>query len=216
MKVKLLLIAALLSPTLTCEAQDQPSPPPAAPSSTQAASPAGAAAPGATPAPLAAGKLADTYVIGATDQIEVSVWKEPAVSGSLLVRPDGMITMALLGDVQAAGMTPLDLGAQITVRLRKFLQDPVVNVVVVAIHSKNIYAMGEVLKKGPIELTPGMTLLQAMAQAQLTEYANVKKAYILRDEGGKRLRIPIHYKEALKGNPVYDLVLKVGDTIVVP
>jgi polysaccharide export outer membrane protein len=127
-----------------------------------------------------------------------------------------VITMPLLGEVMAAGFTPLDLAAQITVKLRKYLQDPVVVVAVQGIHSKNIYMMGNASRKGPVELAPGMTLLQALGVAGLTDDANTKKIYILRDEGGKRLRIPVHYKQALKGDPQYDIPLKAGDTIVVP
>ena len=221
MKLKILLIAALLSQPFICEGQDQqpaaPAPPAAsAATSTQSPAPTNGAAPGATAAPLAAGPLAASYVIGADDQIAVNVWKEGAVSGSFLVRPDGVITMPLLGEVMAAGFTPLDLGAQITVKLRKYLQDPLVEVAVVGIHSKNIYMMGESNRKGPIELTPGMTLLQAIGVAGLTDNANSKKIYILRDEGGKRLRIPVKYKQALKGDKQYDIPLKAGDTIVVP
>jgi polysaccharide export outer membrane protein len=221
MKLKILLIAAVLSPTLICEAQDQQPVPPAVPAATtsvatQASSPSNNATPTVAAAPLAAGKLADSYVIGASDQIAVNVWKEGAVSGPFLVRPDGVITMPLLGEVMAAGFTPQELAAQITVKLRKFLQDPLVEVTVIGIHSKNIYMMGESSRKGPIELTPGMTILQAIGAAGLTDNANTKKIYILRDEDGKRLKIPVHYKDALKGNIQFDIPLKAGDTIVVP
>jgi polysaccharide export outer membrane protein len=221
MNLKILLIAAFLSQTFICEGQDQQPTAPASPaataaSSTQSPAPANGTTPGTTPDPLAAGHLAASYVIGPSDQIAVEVWKEGAVSGNFLVRPDGVITMPLLGEVMAAGFTPLDLGAQITVKLRKFLQDPVVSVVVVGIHSKNIYIMGNAGRKGPVELTPGMTILQALGVAGLTDDANTKKIYILRDEGGKRLKIPVHYKDALKGNIQFDIPLKAGDTIVVP
>jgi len=220
MKLKILLIAALLSQTFVCEGQDQQPAAPATPaatdqSATQSPAPANAATPRSTPATLAAGHLAATYVIGPSDQIAVNVWKEGAVSGNFLVRPDGVITMPLLGEVMAAGFTPLDLAAQITIKLRKFLQDPVVEVSVTGIHSKNIYIIGEAGRKGPVDLTPGMTILQALGMAGLTDEANTKKIYILRDEGGKRLRIPVHYKQALKGDPQYDIPLKSGDTIIV-
>jgi len=92
-----------------------------------------------------------------------------------------------------------------------------VSIVISQIHSKVVYLMGEVGKKGPIEMTPGMTLLEAIGSAGgVTDYANVKKMYILRDEAGKHEKIPVHYKEALKGDSTLDLVLKPGDTIVVP
>lgn len=206
MKLGRLLVLAFFVPSLFCPAQDKES----------AGKPAQPALAAPAPAP-AAGAAADTYVIGASDVIAISVWKEPTLSGSLLVRPDGMISLPLLGDVQASGLTPLQLADQIAAKLKKFVQDPNVSVVVSQIHSKVVYLMGEVGKKGPIEMTPGMTLLEAIGSAGgITEFANAKKIYILRDEAGKHEKIPVHYKEALKGDSALDLVLKPGDTIVVP
>jgi polysaccharide export outer membrane protein len=145
------------------------------------------------------------------------VWKEPTLSGSLLVRPDGMISLPLLGDVQASGMTPLQLADAIEGKLKKFIQDPKVSVVLTQIHSKIIYLLGEVGKKGPVEMTPGMTLLEAISSAGgLTDFANTKKIYILRTEAGAHQKILVHYKEALKGDTNLNLVLEPGDTIVVP
>jgi polysaccharide export outer membrane protein len=175
------------------------------------------AAPAVAPPAPAAGTAADTYVIGASDEITVNVWKEPTLSGSLLVRPDGMISLPLLGDVQASGLTPLQLADQIATRLKKYVQNPNVSVVIGQIRSKVVYLLGEVGKKGPIEMTPGMTLLEAIGSAGgLTDYANAKKIYILRDEAGKHEKIPVQYKAALKGDSALNLALKPGDTIVVP
>jgi polysaccharide export outer membrane protein len=173
----------------------------------------------ASSAPLTAPEPAaqDTYIIGASDVLTVTVWKEPTFSGSVLVRPDGMISIPLLGDVHASGLTPLQLGAQIAAKLKKYVQDPNVSVVIGEIHSKVVYLMGEVGKKGPIEMTPRMTLLEAIASGGgLSEYANKKKIYILRDDAGAHQIIPVHYKEALKGDAAFNLLLKPGDTIVVP
>jgi polysaccharide biosynthesis/export protein len=159
----------------------------------------------------------DSYVIGASDVLTITVWKEPTLSGSILVRPDGMISLALLGDVQASGLTPLQLSEQISTKLKKYIQDPNVSVVISQIHSKVVYLLGEVVKRGPVEMTPGMTLLEAIASAGgLTDFANSKKVYILRNEAGTQQKIPANYKEALKGNPALNVVLKPGDTIVVP
>ena len=207
MKLKVLFILAFFASALVLNAQDKDaaSKPTDAPAQPSVAPPVTAAAP------------PDTYVIGASDVLSVSVWKEPALSGSLLVRPDGMITMPLLGDVQASGLTPLGLGDQIATKLKKYIQDPKVDVVITAINSKKIFLVGEFAKKGSVEMTPGMTLLQAIAGAGgFSDFANVKKVYILRDEGGKRVKIPVRYKEALKGNSEFDLVLKPGDTLVAP
>src|SRR5579862_2957774 len=159
----------------------------------------------------------DTYLIGASDSLNVTVWKETALSGEVLVRPDGMISMPLLGDVHAAGLTPLQLATEVETKLKKFIQSPNVTVEIRQIHSKVIYMLGEVGKKGPIDLTPGMTLLQAISSAGgLTDYANSKKIYILRTSSGKQEKVPVHYKEALKGDSALNLALQPGDTIVVP
>lgn len=171
----------------------------------------------ATTATVPAKAHIDGYVIGATDVLTITVWKEPTLSGSLLVRPDGMVSLPLLGDVQAAGMTPEQLGDQISVKLKKFIQDPLVSVVLTQINSKKVYLLGEVAKRGPVDMTPGMTLLEAISSAGgLTDYANSKKMYVLRDEGGVHQKIPVRYKDALKGNTAVNLPLKPGDTIVVP
>lgn len=171
----------------------------------------------AAPAAQVAGTAADSYVIGPSDVLAITVWKEPTLSGTILVRPDGMISLALLGDVQASGMTPLQLADQIATKLKKYIQDPNVSVVISQIHSKVVYLLGEVVKKGPVEMTPGMTLLQAISSGGgLTDFANKRKIYILRDESGTHQRIPVHYKDALKGDSASDLALKPGDTIVVP
>jgi polysaccharide export outer membrane protein len=207
MKTRNLLIVAFFVPTLFCHAQDKE--PAGKPAQVAAPAPAGLAS--------AAGAASDSYVIGASDVLTITVWKEPTLSGSLLVRPDGMISVPLLGDVQASGLTPLQLAYQIAVKLKKFIQDPNVSVVLTQINSKKVYLLGEVGKKGPMEMTPGMTLLEAIASAGgLTDYANTKKIYILRDDAGKHEKIPVHYKEALKGDSELNLVLKSGDTIVVP
>jgi polysaccharide biosynthesis/export protein len=202
MKLGRLLILVLIVPSFFCHAQRK--------------EPAGKPAQGPA-AMAAAGPAADSYVIGASDVLSVTVWKQPDLSGTLLVRPDGKISMPLLGDVEAAGQTPLQLGNRIETKLKKFVQDPEVSVVLTQSNSKVIYLLGEVGKKGPVQMTPGMTLLQAVSSAGgLTDFANSKKIYILRNDGGTQQRIPVHYKKALKGDPTFNVVLQPGDTIVVP
>ena len=159
----------------------------------------------------------DSYVIGASDALNVTVFKEPTVSGSFLVRPDGMISMPLLGDVKASGKTPMQLAEEITVKLQKYIQDPNVTVILNQMNSKKVFMMGEIGKTGPIEMTPGMTFLEVIANAGgLTQFANAKKIYILRTEDGKQEKIPVQYKRALKGDASLNLTLNPGDTIVVP
>jgi polysaccharide biosynthesis/export protein len=203
MKLRGTLICALFVPCLYCPGQDK--------------KPAGKHAQVDAASSATAESTSDIYVIGPTDILTVTVWKEPTLTGSLLVRPDGMISMPLLGDVQATGLTPLQLAGAIQEKLKKFIQDPNVSVVLTQIRSKTIYLLGEVGKKGPVEMTAGMTLLEAISSGGgLTDFANAKKIYILRKESGTQQKIPVHYKEALKGDSTCNVILRPGDTIVVP
>jgi len=157
------------------------------------------------------------YVIGADDTLRISVWKEPDLSELLPVRPDGKISMPLLNDIPAAGLTPLQLKDSITEKLKKFIADPRVTVVVTAMNSQRIFVSGEVLHSGPTPLLPHMTMLQALSQAGFTQFANLKAIYLLRTENGKQEKIPFNYKEVIKGNhPEQNIMLKPGDTVVVP
>ena len=106
-----------------------------------------------------------SYVIGADDSIQIEVWKEPNFSKNLPVRPDGMITLPLVGDVPAAGRTPTQLAGDLTIQLKKFINDPTVTVSVLQVNSRRIYFFGEVGHPGPLTLTPGMTILQAIDTA---------------------------------------------------
>ncbi len=157
------------------------------------------------------------YVIGADDTLHISVWKEPDLSETLPVRPDGKISMPLLNDVTAAGLTPLQLKDSLTEKLKKYIADPRVTVVVTAMNSRRIFVTGEVTHTGPMTLLPHMTVLQALAQAGFTQFANLKAVYLLRTENGKQEKLPFNYKEVVKGNhPEQNIVLKPGDTVVVP
>ena len=197
---------------------------PAAVSSQSQASPA--AAPGSPPiqsgatpvtTPLPAANVTPDYVIGPSDSLSVNVFKEPTMSGTLPVRPDGMISLSLVGDLQAAGLTPMKLSEEIRERLRKFINDPSVTVTVLAVNSKYIFLLGEVGKPGQLPLTPSITPLQAIASVGgLTPYANAKHIYILRTTGGKQLKLPFDYKKAIKTGEQQGVTLTAGDTIVVP
>ena len=157
------------------------------------------------------------YVIGADDVLHISVWKEPDLSEQLPVRPDGKISMPLLNDIPAAGLTPLALKDSITEKLKKYIADPRVTVVVTAMNSQRIFVTGEVAHSGPITLLPQMTVLQALAQAGFTQFANLKAIYVLRTQNGRQQKIPFNYKDVVKGNhPEQNIVLKPGDTVVVP
>ena len=159
-----------------------------------------------------------TYVIGPEDVISVSVWKEPDFSNTVPVRPDGMVTLALLGDVMAAGKTPAQLASDVTTRLTKYIEQPRVTVVVTAINSRRIFILGEVNHPGAVAMSANMTVLQAITAAGgPTAYANTKKINILRNEQGKQSKYLFNYKEVVKGNnSEQNILLKSGDTIVVP
>ena len=159
-----------------------------------------------------------TYVIGEQDVLDISVWKEGEVTRQVPVRPDGKISLPLISDVQAAGLTPMQLATVITERLRKYLADPQVTVTVLSINSRRIYLVGEVARAGAYPLLPNMTVLQALSTAGgFTQFANLKAIYVLRDENGKQVRYPFNYKDAIKGQKSeQNILLKPGDTIVVP
>jgi len=159
-----------------------------------------------------------TYVIGPQDVLDISVWKEPEVSRVLPVRPDGKISLPLLRDVQAAGLTPSQLEARITEGLTGFITAPDVTVIVTAINSRRIYIVGEMTRPGAYPLLPGMTVLQALSNAGgFTQFANTKNIYVLREENGKQMKYPFNFKDVVKGKKSeQNINLKSGDTIVIP
>ena len=175
---------------------------------------------GASPSknpPQQAPQVGPSYVIGADDTLFISVWKEPDLTNTLPVRADGMISMPLLNDVVAAGLTPMQLTASITEKLKKYVADPHVTVVVTQMNSQKVYVTGEVTHGGAMPLTPGMTVLQALATAGFTQFANTSKIYVLRHENGSEKKYPVNYKKLLKGESSdQNILLKPGDTIVVP
>ncbi len=157
------------------------------------------------------------YVIGPDDVLHIAVWKEADLTATLPVRPDGKISLPLLDDVQAAGLTPKQLSDSITEKLKKYIADPRVTVVVNQINSKRVYLVGEVAHTGPMPLLANMTVLQAISSAGLTQFANTKGIYVLRTENGKQQKMPVNYKKLVKGEQMdQNYLLKPGDTIVVP
>ena len=158
------------------------------------------------------------YVIGAQDVLDINVWKEPDVSRIVPVRPDGKISLPLLNDVQAAVLTPAQLAAQITESLKKYVTNPQVTVIVTTINSQRVYILGEVTRPGAFPLIPGMSVLQALSSAGgFTQFAKVKSIFVRRLENGKETKFPFNYKDVISGKkPEQDILLKAGDTIVVP
>src|SRR4029077_14486725 len=154
-----------------------------------------------SPADLSAKAATDdpNYVIGQDDELIISVWREPDISRTVPVRPDGKISLALLNDVQAMGMTPMQLGSAITEKLKNFISEPQVTVIVTKINSQRIFVVGEVPRTGAYTLLPNMTAVDAISSAGgFTPFAKRTKIYILRRESGKLTTIPFNYKELVR------------------
>jgi len=158
------------------------------------------------------------YKIGPQDMLRVDVWKEPDISRIVPVRPDGKITLPLINDVQASGLTTTQLAAKIAEGLKKYITNPQVTVGVTEINSRRIFVTGEVAHPGAFPLLPNMTVLQALSSAGgFTQFAREKKIYILRMEDGKQVKHPFNYREAVSGKNVeQNIILEGGDVIVVP
>ena len=158
------------------------------------------------------------YKIGPQDLLRIDVWKEPDISRTIPVRPDGKISLPLLNDVQAAGLTSMQLAGVIRDGLTKYITSPQVTVTVTEINSRRVYCTGEVLKPGALSLLPNMTALQAISSCGgFTQFARIKGIYILRVENGKQVQHPFNYKDVVKGKkPEDNILLQPGDVIVVP
>jgi polysaccharide export outer membrane protein len=181
------------------------------------AQPAGNSTPDATANPPASSPAGPEYVIGPEDVLHVAVWKEADLTATLPVRPDGKISLPLLNDVQAAGLTPMQLADSLTEKLKKYVATPRVTVVVTQINSKRIYLVGEVGHTGAVTMLPNMTVLQALSSSGMTQFANTKKIYVLRMQNGKQQKLPVNYRKLVKGEQMdQNYLLEPGDTIVVP
>jgi polysaccharide export outer membrane protein len=158
------------------------------------------------------------YKIGPQDVLKIDVWKEDQLTRTVPVRPDGKITLPLLNDVQAAGLTPMELAAVIGEELKKYINNPQVSVSLMEMNSRRVYVTGEVARAGSYALLPHMTVLQALSgSGGFTQFARMKNIYVLRTENGKQIKLPFNYKQAISGkNPEQNIELRPGDVIVVP
>ena len=170
------------------------------------------------PQPVESAAANPNYSIGAEDVLTIDVWKEPEISRTVPVRMDGKISLPLVNDLQAAGLTPTQLSSDIAERLRKAIVNPQVTVIVSQMNSQRIYIVGQVIRGGTFPLAPNMTAVQALSSAGgFTVFANLKKIYVLRSENGQEEKLPVNYKDVINGRkPQADVHLKTGDTIVVP
>lgn len=167
-------------------------------------------------APTRAGARDADYRLGPGDKLRVEVYRDAQLSQSLQVRPDGKVTLPLLGDIQASGLTPIELRDRIATALRDYITNPVVTVIVVETVAPLVYVMGEVNNPGSIELHGPLNALQALAMAGgFKDFANTKNIRVLRRTGRGQQTIAFNYKDALRGEAP-PMMLQPGDTIVVP
>ena len=232
MTLKWLVVAAALLAGLgiyTAHAQTRPQPAPAAPvpvapapaaPATARPAPAPAAdAPSAAVAPAGGWSTGPDYVIGPEDMLQVTVWKNETLTRTLPVRPDGKISLPLLQDIQAAGLTPMQLRDKITAALGEFMPSPEVAVSVLDVRSYRVSVLGEVQKPGVLQLKSDTSVLEAIALAGgFRDFASPSKIMILRkDASGTTHKIPFNYNRVVKDNRSQDNVtLKAGDVVVVP
>lgn len=161
-------------------------------------------------------KIDDSYIVGVADSLVVSVWKEPDFSGPVVVRPDGIITVPVVGDVHVVGLTTTQVQDILTEKLKTVVTEPQVTVIVRDIKSRKVYLVGKVGRPGAVALGGHETVLQILAEAGgPAQYSKPQKMYVLRTVGDHQKRIAFNYKKVLVGSEP-DLQLEVGDVIVVP
>lgn len=168
---------------------------------------------------LAAGvPLPSGYVIGPDDVLSIVFWRDKDLSGDVRVRPDGKISVPLLNDVHAAGLTPEQLRVQLSDSAKKFVQEPSATVIVKEINSRHVFITGNVSKPGTYPLNGDMNVLQLIAMAGgLLEYADAKNVVVIRQEGGQQRHHKFNYKDVIRQKrPEQNIALKPGDTVVVP
>jgi len=173
----------------------------------------------AAPATVTAGiKPPADYVIGVDDALDIIYWQDKEMSSTVTVRPDGNISLPLVNDVKAAGLTPDELRAAVARAATKFVEDPTVSVVVKAINSRKVFITGQVAKPGPYPIMDTTTVLQMLATAGgVNEYAKSEEIAIVRREGGKDVVHKFNYKDVSRGKKMtQNIALQPGDTIVVP
>jgi len=160
----------------------------------------------------------DSYIIGPEDVLYIHVWREDALSRTVPVRMDGKISLPLIDEIQAAGLTPFQLKENLIQKLKQFIDSPNVSVIVTETNSFKVFVTGQVRTPGVYRLRSETTVLQIIPMAGgFTDWANQKKILIIRKENGKEKRIIVNYKKIMKGDdPRSNIILKAGDTIIIP
>ena len=158
------------------------------------------------------------YRIGEQDLLTITVWREPELSGTVMVLPDGKITMPLVNDVYARGLTPEELQILLTEKLKPFVNQPQVTVAVRDINSRKVFVIGQVGREGAYRINSTTSVLQIIAEAGgLRDYANRKGIYVLRIENGKQVKHAFNYENVIRGKDYkHNIMLEPGDTVVVP
>jgi len=203
-------LLALIAATVAVQGQTPaPAPSAAAPPALKGNAPV-AAAPGVSSPP--------GFLIGPEDVLSIVYWRDKEMTTDVIVRPDGKISLPLLNEIQAAGLTPAELHDRIVEQSTRFLEDPNLTVVIKQINSRKVFITGEVVKPGPYSLTAPTTVLQLIALAGgLKEYAKSHKIVIVRIENGRITAYPFNYKEVTsRKNLRQNIELKPGDTVVIP
>ena len=216
-----LIAAAALFCLIGSTASAQGVPPAAAPANTATAAKAEAAVDPATVTPTnvetALINSENDYRIGPEDLLDISVWKNPELSRTVPVRPDGKVSLPLVNDIQAAGLTPTALRQQLMQRFSEFIPAPEVAVIVREVHSMKVAVVGSVKTPGRYELKSAATVLELIALAQgFTDFAARDRIFILRQENGQAKRIPFNYRKVAGGDDQLNLLVQPGDIIVVP
>jgi len=160
----------------------------------------------------------ENYIIGSEDILYIHIWKEEHLSRTVPVRRDGIISLPLVDEIKAEGLTPLQLKEILAQRFKEFIGDPNITVMVMEANSFKIYVSGQIRNPGVYRLRSETSLLQIIPMAGgFTDWANQKKILIIRKEGGKEKRITVNYKKIVKGEDLgSNIILKAGDTIIVP
>ena len=158
------------------------------------------------------------YIIGTDDELSITFWRDKDMSSEVVVRPDGKVTLPLINDIQAAGLTPDQLRERLNTEAARFLENPSASVFVKAINSRKVFITGEVQKPGPYPLTGPMTVLQLIATAGgLKDFAKRSEIVIMRSEGSKLVSFSFDYEAISKRNKLeQNIILKPGDTVLVP
>jgi polysaccharide export outer membrane protein len=168
-------------------------------------------------ATIAPDPRAADFLIGPEDILDIQVWKNPELSRTVPVRPDGKVSLPLVNDIQAAGLTPSDLREQLTTRIAEYIPSPEVAVIVREVHSVKVAVVGAVKVPGRYEVKSPATVLEMIAQAQgLTEFASRDRIVVIRQNGGTATRVPFNYRKVAEGSDHDNFFVRPGDIIVVP